>query len=162
MVAVKAIVRFVARVVVVAAALSLIVAAALKAQDPSAFHEALAAHGVLPTFSLILAPWAVIALEVIVGSAALQSIIGGNWRLAAGATGAIFVCFAVYATALAIRPPVAPTGCGCGFGAAVVDDWTPLAARNGVSAMALLIAAAVLPRRTARAEEALPAEPIRA
>lgn len=157
MVAVKAIVRLFARVAVLAAALTLIVAAALKAQDPAAFHDALAAHGVLPPFSLGAASWLIIALELVVGAAALLNAIGGNWRAAACFTGSIFLCFAVYSTALAIRPPAAPTGCGCGFGAAVIEDWTPLAARNGVAALALLLAVGVLPRRGPEGEEAVSA-----
>lgn len=160
MVAIKAIARLLARVAVLAAALTLIVAAALKGQDSAAFHDALAAHGVLPVFSLGLAPWAIIALEAVVGAAALLGIVGGNWRSAAGATGAIFLCFAVYATALAIRPPAATSGCGCGFGAAVVEDWTPLAARNGAAALILFVAGSTLPRSAAKKEEPKTAEPI--
>ncbi|MCE7967159.1 MAG: hypothetical protein DYG94_00215 [Leptolyngbya sp. PLA3] len=81
MVALKALVRLLARTVILAGALTLIVTGALKFQDPgafhealkAAFHEALKAHGVIPGFALDIAPYLVIAIELLVGAGALWS-----------------------------------------------------------------------------------------
>lgn len=140
MVAFKAIAKLLARISVFAAALALIVAAAIKVQDTATFHDVLAAHGILPAFSLGVAPWLIIALEACVGLGVLWSIIGGRWRVAAQLSAAIFFCFTVYTAGLAIRPPSAPTSCGCGYGGAIVDDWTPLAIRNAAIAAGLFFA----------------------
>ncbi|GAB4385528.1 MAG: hypothetical protein Kow0022_11740 [Phycisphaerales bacterium] len=48
MVAFEAIIRMLARTVVLAGAITLILAAALKIGEPGAFHDALKAHGVVP------------------------------------------------------------------------------------------------------------------
>lgn len=141
MVAFKAIARLLAGVAVIAAALTLVVAAALKVQDPVSFHDALAAHRVFPTVLLGVAPWLIIIAEAVAGLGAVWCIIAGRWRVAALSVTAVFLCFTIHTAALVIRPPTAPVGCGCGFGAAPVEDWAPIATRNALIAAALLVAA---------------------
>lgn len=159
MVALKAIARLLARAVVLAGALTFIVTGALKIQDPNAFHEALKAHGVIPTFAVAPAPYAIIGLELLVGVGALWGAMHNRWRPAALATGAVFACFVVYAFALVTRPPAAPSSCGCGFSAGIIEDWTPIALRNGLFVLALAVAAVVASKRGAEKAETPEAEP---
>lgn len=141
MVALKALAGLLARTVIFAAALALIVTGALKFQDPGAFHEALKAHGVIPGFALDIAPYLVIAIELLVGAGALWSAMHKRWPAAALSASAVFACIAVYAFALVIRPPAVPSGCGCGFSAGLIKDWAPIALRNALFCAALCVAA---------------------
>lgn len=148
MVAIKAVARILASIVVLSAVLILIVAALLKAQNPSTLHDALVSHGILPKYLLSVAPWFIIILELGVGLMALWGIIGRNWRMSTGAIGAIFLCFTVYCVALAVRPPASPAACGCGLSAGPVDSWTPIALRNGAFSFALFMSIPFFPRRS--------------
>lgn len=158
MVAIKAIARLLARAVILVSALTLIVTAALKIQDPASFHDALKAHGVIPAFALDAAPYLAIALELLVGVGAVWSAMQGRWRTGALATASLFACFAVYAFALVIRPPAAPSSCGCGFSTGIVESWTPIAVRNGVLFVVLVGAALVASNRATQKAETPEAE----
>lgn len=147
MVALKAITRLLARAVILTGALTLIVTGTLKSQNPGALHEALKAHGVIPGLALDIAPHLVIALELLVGVRSVWSAMHQRWRAAALPASAVFACFAIYAFALVIRPPAAPSGCGCGFSAEVVEDWTPIVLRNVLSCAGLGIAALLVSSR---------------
>lgn len=147
-----------ARTVVLAGAITHILAGALKIQEPGAFHDALKAHGVIPAFALDAAPYLIIGLELLVGVGAVWSATQGRWRTGALATASLFACFAVYAIALVIRPPAAPSGCGCGFSTGIVESRTPIAGRDGILFVVMTGAALVASNRATQKAETPEAE----
>jgi len=146
MVAVK-IIRVAFAAGVLLSALGLIVAAALKIQDIGAFHDALDGHGVLPAFLLDFAPLTILGFEVFAGVVGLWLIVRHQWRTAALVSVMVYTGFALYATALTIRPPASPVPCGCGFSSGVVESWFPLAVRNTLFVSFLLAAGFLLRNR---------------
>jgi len=146
MVAVK-IIRVVFSSGVVLSALGLIVAASLKVQNLGAFHDALGGHGVLPAFLLDFAPLMIVGFEVFVGVTGLWMVVHHQWRTAALVSVMVYFGFALYATALTIRPPVSPVPCGCGFSSGEVESWFPLAVRNTLFVFFLLAASFLLRNR---------------
>ncbi|MBL8759207.1 MAG: hypothetical protein JNK35_12340 [Phycisphaerae bacterium] len=131
------------------AAAVLIVAGTSKLLDPASFRKALEAHGVVPPIGASAAVLAAPALEFLVACAAVWALLCRRTARACGLCAAVFAGLAAYCLALTIRPPVRPSGCGCGFTTQTVESWAPLLATNA-SASAVL-ACLALGASTARA-----------
>jgi len=112
------------------AAAVLIVAGVSKLLDPAAFRTALEAHGVVPPIGASAAVIAAPALEFLVACAALWALLCRRTARACGLCAAVFAVLAAYCLVLTIRPPVRPSGCGCGFTTRTVETWAPLLAAN--------------------------------
>ncbi|MCW5777369.1 MAG: hypothetical protein KIS87_13105, partial [Phycisphaeraceae bacterium] len=108
-------------------------------------------HGLIPESLARSAAWGVSAAEVVVGIFAAWCIVSGRGsRVALGALAlaALMGAMAVYATGLVFFPPPAPVPCGCGIGSTLpVEDWTPIATRNGLFTSILALTAFVAGRR---------------
>ncbi len=100
------------------------------------FSDLLVKHDLIPESLAGTAAWGVSGAEVVVGIIAAWCLVtdrGGRIALGALALAALMGAMALYATALVFWPPPVPVPCGCGIGTALpVEDWTPIAMRNGL------------------------------
>lgn len=116
--------RYVRALVIVFAACWVMLAGFAKAQDVHAFQEVLVKQGLLPLGMArgvsVLFPWLEIAIA---GVSLWWAAMPETLSRAAGALAGVFGCFAVYITALWLRPPAEPVGCGCGFSNTPVQSW---------------------------------------
>ena len=113
-----------------------------KLLSPAAFREALLAQSLIPEPIVSQVAWGVILLEIVIGTSALWHIAGkGIIHRAVLMLASLFALFALYAGAMILFPPPAPTGCGC-TGSDVTDiaDWGAITWRNAATAALLLVA----------------------
>lgn len=121
------------------------------------FADLLIKHGLIPEAIAGAAAWGVSGAEVVVGVLAAWCLVtdrGGRIALGALAVAALMGAMALYATALVVWPPPTPVPCGCGVGASLpVEDWTPIAMRNGLVTAVMAAAAFVANVRPRAASE---------
>lgn len=111
------------------------------------FSDLLIKHDLVPEAIAGATAWGVSGAEVVVGVVAAWCLVtdrGGRIALGALAVASLMGAMAVYATALVFWPPPTPVPCGCGVGASLpVEDWTPIAMRNGLLTAVMAAAAFV-------------------
>ncbi|MCL4742637.1 MAG: hypothetical protein KJZ54_10590 [Phycisphaerales bacterium] len=111
------------------------------------FADLLVKHDLIPESLAGAAAWGVSGAEVVVGIVAAWCVVvdrGARVALGALAVAALLGAMALYATALVFWPPPTPVPCGCGVGASLpVEDWTPIATRNGLMTAVMAAAAFV-------------------
>lgn len=127
---------------IVAAASVLLYTGFAKWADPDAFAAVLAEHAVIPSAALGPATYAVPSAEILIGLlACLWAFSPATAARASGAVSLVFAAFAVYALMVLQNPPGQPTGCGCGFSSAPIEDWRPIVLRNASVASGFAVAA---------------------
>lgn len=130
----------------------LLVAGLGKLGDPDAFHDAVAAHGVVPAPVLGLVTWLTPLGEVAIGSVAVWRLITRSPASAGVWLAPAYLVLAAYAGVLWVDPPDKPAGCGCGIASsAPVESWAPIALRN-MLLTAALIGACLIGRRPSHVE----------
>lgn len=111
------------------------------------FADLLVKHDLVPEPLAGAAAWGVSGAEVVVGIVAAWCVVadrGSRIALGALAVAALLGAMALYATALVFWPPPTPVPCGCGVGVSLpVEDWTPIATRNGLVTAVMAAAAFV-------------------
>lgn len=112
------------------------------------FSDLLVKHDLIPESLAGAAAWSVSGAEVVVGVIAAWCLVtdrGSRLALGALAVAALMGAMALYATALVFWPPPTPVPCGCGVGVSLpVEDWTPIATRNGLVTAVMAAAAFVV------------------
>jgi len=113
-----------------------------KLLSPAAFREALLAQSLIPEPIVSQVAWGVILLEIAIGSSALWHVAGkGTIHRAVLMLASLFALFSLYAAAMILFPPPAPTGCGCaGSGTTDIADWGAITWRNAAAAGLLILA----------------------
>ncbi|GIK18381.1 MAG: hypothetical protein DYG93_02135 [Leptolyngbya sp. PLA2] len=111
------------------------------------FSDLLLKHDLIPESLAGAAAWGVSGAEIVVGVVAAWCLVTDRGRriaLGALAVAVLMGAMSLYATSLVFWPPPVPVPCGCGIGAALpVEDWTPIAMRNGLLTAVMAAAAFV-------------------
>lgn len=140
------------RLILLGVAGVVIYAAFTKLTGVSSFRDAVKAQAVVPSGLLEVVVWSVPIVELLIGVAAIRQVLAGSeasvW--AASALAGLFVEFACYAAVLWAFPPPRPAPCACGFGRAVITDWSQIAGRNAGVGVFLCAGGLVTNRRARR------------
>ena len=79
-----------------------------------------------------MAAWAIPLAELSAAAGTLWLLLSSRHiRRAAIPLLAAFGALTLYATVLSVSPPARPAGCGCGLSSTPINNWWPLAIRNG-------------------------------
>lgn len=127
------------RLVALAVGAVLVAAGLAKFAHLDAFRAVLIEHGLLTGATVHIATIGFPTAECLVGLHLVFSGLGSERRCAAALLlgGVLFLGTSAYAIGLSIDPPPKPVPCGCGFSIGPVNDWRPIAIRNGVFAALL-------------------------
>lgn len=129
------------RIVILASCVLLLFAAVNKLRAPSTFAETLSQQNALPASFVAPASWAVPSIELILGLCGVGGVLLQRGVAPAGlGVACLFAVFAAYALFLHIRPPPAPTSCGCGLPRGMIADWPLISALNAAGTAVLGIA----------------------
>lgn len=111
-----------------------------KLGDVAEFQHIIQSHGLLgETLAAVAAPTLAL-IETLVGGLGVALLVTTGSRAISPILlilALIFVVFAAYAAVLSIKPPLEPTGCGCGVLSSGVANWNAILTRS-VTIAALL------------------------
>ncbi len=129
------------------AGVGLLLLGLMKLTNRADFIATMAAHDLLPAWTLVVISWTVVLAEVGLGVVSVWTVMSSPRSAAAALLGiAIFLlAMAVYAAGLWLDPPPGPVSCGYIPNAPPVDSWMPVTIRNSTLS-ALFACAARLAR----------------